>query len=51
MSNQEDFIRVPYGSTVHGKEEIDAVMRVLKTSTQMSVNVENFEEQISDTFD
>ena len=51
MSNKEDFIRVPYGSTVHGKEEIDAVMKVLNTSTQMSVNVQSFEEQISNTFD
>ena len=28
--------RVPYGSTVHGDEEIAAVVEVLNTTTQMS---------------
>ena len=32
---KEKFTRVPYGSTVHGQEEIDAVISVLKESTQM----------------
>ena len=47
MSN---FIRVPYGSTVHGEEEIDAVVKVLKTTTQMSTNVSIFEEKIAKLF-
>ena len=38
-----DFIRVPYGSTVHGEEEINAVVEVLQTTTQMSKNVREFE--------
>ena len=50
MSTQEDFIRVPYGSTVHGKEEIDAVVNVLQTSTQMSLNVTEFEKKIAELF-
>ncbi|MDC0406484.1 aminotransferase class I/II-fold pyridoxal phosphate-dependent enzyme [Gammaproteobacteria bacterium] len=43
----EDFIRVPYGSTVHGEEEIDAVINVLKTTTQMSKNVREFESKVA----
>ena len=50
MSKQEDFIRVPYGSTVHGKEEVEAVINVLETSTQMSVNVSEFEAKVAATF-
>ena len=45
-----DFIRVPYGSTVHGEEEIAAVVEVLNTTTQMSKNVSLFEEKIADSF-
>ena len=45
-----DFIRVPYGSTVHGEEEIAAVVEVLNTSTQMSKNVSLFEEKIASSF-
>jgi CDP-4-dehydro-6-deoxyglucose reductase, E1 len=44
MSN---FISVPYGSTVHGQEEIDAVVHVLKTSTQMGKHVRELEEKIA----
>ena len=50
MTSIDNFIRVPYGSTVHGQEEIDAVVEVLKTSTQMSKNVSEFEEKIANTF-
>jgi CDP-6-deoxy-D-xylo-4-hexulose-3-dehydrase len=38
---------VPYGRTVHGQEEIDAVVEVLKTSTQMGKNVRALEETIA----
>ena len=41
-----EYIRVPYGCSVHGEEEIQAVVEVLQTSTQMSVKVEEFEEKI-----
>lgn len=43
--NKYKNIRVPYGLSVHGKEEIDAVVNVLKTSTQMSKNVFSFEKK------
>ena len=46
-----NFLRVPYGSTVHGDEEIAAVVEVLKTTTQMSKNVKEFEEKIALLFD
>jgi CDP-6-deoxy-D-xylo-4-hexulose-3-dehydrase len=46
----EEFIRVPYGSTVHGEEEIAAVVNVLNTTTQMSKNVLLFEEKIAESF-
>ncbi|HTO16837.1 MAG TPA: DegT/DnrJ/EryC1/StrS family aminotransferase [Edaphocola sp.] len=41
---------VPYGKTVHGQEEIDAVVEVLKTSTQMGKNVRALEDQISNLY-
>jgi CDP-6-deoxy-D-xylo-4-hexulose-3-dehydrase len=44
-------MRVPYGMTVHGQEEIDAVVGVLKTSTQMGKNVNEFEEKVAMLFD
>ena len=47
----ENYIRVPYGSTVHGQDEIDAVVNVLQTTTQMSKHVSEFEEKVSKLFD
>ncbi len=44
---KEDFIAVPYGSTVHGQEEIDAVVNVLQTSTQMGKHVREFESKVA----
>ena len=38
-------IRVPYGLSVHGNEEIKAVTKVLKSSTQMGKNVSAFEKK------
>ena len=49
--NKSIDIRVPYGLSVHGKEEINAVLKVLKTSTQMGSNVLNFEKKIAKLFD
>jgi len=46
----KNFLRVPYGQTVHDKEEITAVVRVLKTSTQMGQNVASFEKKIAVLF-
>ena len=45
-----DFIRVPYGSTVHGDDEINAVVDVLKTTTQMSKNVREFESKVAEKY-
>ena len=45
-----DYIRVPYGSTVHGDEEINAVVEVLKTTTQMSKNVREFESKVANRY-
>ena len=45
-----DFPRVPYGSTVHGQEEIDAIIEVLNTSTQMGDSTREFEKKISSSF-
>ena len=44
------FLRVPYGLSVHGNEEIKAVVQVLKQSTQMGKNVFNFEKKIAKLF-
>ena len=44
-------LRVPYGLSVHGTEEIKAVTKVLKSSTQMGKNVSNFEKKISKLFE
>lgn len=43
-------MRVNYGQTVHGQEEIDAVVEVLKTSTQMGPKVREMQEKVSALF-
>lgn len=43
-------IRVPYGQTVHGEEEIAAVTHVLRTSTQMGRHVREFEARVAALF-
>ena len=43
-------MRVNYGQTVHGEEEIAAVMEVLRTSTQMGPKVRAMQEQVSALF-
>lgn len=50
MQKKEDFIHVPYGRTVHGQAEIDAVVHVLKTSTQMGKHVRDMEEKVARLF-
>jgi len=42
--------RVPYGLSVHGKDEIQAVTRVLNSTTQMGKNVSTFEKKIAKLF-
>lgn len=48
---QTDYIKVPYGSTVHGEEEIQAVVNVLRTSTQMGKHVREMEERVAALYD
>ena len=43
-------MKIQYGGTVHGKEEIDAVVKVLKTSTQLGKHVKLFEKEVSKIF-
>jgi CDP-6-deoxy-D-xylo-4-hexulose-3-dehydrase len=43
-------MRVPYGQSVHGEEEIAAVLRVLRTSTQMGEHVRAFEARVGELF-
>ena len=45
-----EMMRVPYGQTVHGEEEVAAVVDVLRTSTQMGARVRRFEEHVSALF-
>ena len=49
MQNK-NYIRVPYGKSVHGNEEIRAVNRVLRNSTQMGKSVLEFENKVSKLF-
>ena len=49
VANDVD-IAVPYGCTVHGDDEIAAVVGVLKSSTQMGKHVYDMERKVSDLF-
>jgi CDP-6-deoxy-D-xylo-4-hexulose-3-dehydrase len=49
--NQTEMIKVPYGTTVHGEEEIEAVVNVLRTSTQMGKHVREMEERVAKLYD
>ncbi len=44
-------MRVNYGQTVHGEDEIKAVTEVLQTSTQMGKNVRSMQERVAALFD
>jgi CDP-6-deoxy-D-xylo-4-hexulose-3-dehydrase len=43
-------LRVPYGQSVHGEEEIAAVVEVLRTGTQMGARVRDFEARVARLF-
>ena len=47
---KNEYIRVPYGSTVHGPDEIEAVVKVLNTSTQMGLKTKEFESEVARLF-
>lgn len=44
-------LRVPYGFSVHGKEEINAVVKVLKDNTALGEKTKEFEAKIAKLFD
>ena len=48
--SKQSYIHVPYGKTVHGEEEIEAVVSVLRTSTQMGKNVREMEQKVANLF-
>lgn len=43
-------IRVPYGYSVHGQEEIDAVVKILEGNTALGDKTKEFEEKIAKMF-
>ena len=43
-------MRVPYGLSVHGQEEIDAVVKVLKGNTALGDKTKEFEGKIAKMF-
>lgn len=44
---QNDYIHVPYGKAVYGEPEIEAVNKVLRTSTQMGKHVREMEDRVA----
>jgi CDP-6-deoxy-D-xylo-4-hexulose-3-dehydrase len=48
---KQDYPHVPYGMTVHGEEEIEAVVRCLRSSTQMGKHVRDMEARVAALFD
>lgn len=44
-------MRVNYGQTVHGEAEIEAVVAVLRSSTQLGANVREMERRVARLFD
>jgi CDP-6-deoxy-D-xylo-4-hexulose-3-dehydrase len=50
MTLDKDYVRVPYAMTVHGEQEIEAVVRVLRSSTQMGKHTREFESKIAAQF-
>ncbi len=50
MSTNTLDIHVPYGKSVHGEEEIEAVVKVLRSSTQMGYHVRTMEECVAKLF-
>lgn len=43
-------LQVPYGKAVYGEKEIEAVVQVLRTSTQMGAHVRKMEQQTAELF-
>ncbi len=51
VSKSNHFLHVPYGMTVHSEEEIAAVNRALRTSTQMGKYVREIETRVAQLFE
>ena len=47
---RSQYIRVPYGLSVHGSDEVNAVVKVLKSTTQMGKSVYKFEKKVAKLF-
>ena len=47
---RKKIMRVPYALSVHGREEIDAVVRVLKSNTALGEKTKEFEKKIATLF-
>ncbi len=47
---KKDFLKVPYAQSVHGEDEINAVVEVLRSSTQMGKNVTKMETEVAKMF-
>ena len=43
-------MKINYGQNVYDKKEINAVLKTLKKSTQMGMNVELFEQKLQNIF-
>jgi CDP-6-deoxy-D-xylo-4-hexulose-3-dehydrase len=50
MPKSKESIRVPYGLSVHGPDEIKAVVEVLKGNTALGKRTEEFEQKIAKMF-
>ncbi len=50
VTKEHKRMNVPYGCTVHGEDEIEAVVAVLKTSTQMGKHVREMEQKVASLF-
>ncbi len=48
---QTDYIHVPYGKAVYGEPEIEAVNKVLRSSTQMGKHVREMESRVAELYD
>ena len=51
METAQEYMHVPYGKSVHGEDEVEAVVKVLRSSTQMGKHVREMESRVSDLFD
>ena len=50
MHRGKNKMKIFYGKSVHGKDEINSVIKVLKNSTQMGKNTKEFEKKICKLF-